>query len=89
MAYSAHIRDTTEDAEGDGTMDSKHVKRPNEGLVEPEEHGTFIDSGDVEGHGLPLTPPPSFGSDRGPSHGGEIAMPADPDDDDVEGHHRK
>ena len=42
---------------------------------------------DVEGHGLPLTPPPSFSGSRRPGHGGEnIPSPVDEDDDDVEGH---
>jgi hypothetical protein len=66
-------------------MDSKRVKLPKDGLVEPEEV-RFIDDGDVEGHGLPTTAPPSFGGDRRP-RGGDIAMPTDGDDD-VEGHLR-
>ncbi len=67
-------------------MDKNKMKLPKEGLVEPEE--LRIDGSDVEGHGLPLTAPPAFGASSGPSHGGEIAMPAD-DDDDVEGHKRQ
>ena len=63
------------------------MKLPKDGLVEPEEL-RLIDTGDVEGHGLPITAPPSFGTNSGPSHGGEIATPTDADDD-VEGHHRK
>jgi hypothetical protein len=66
-------------------MDKNRIKLPKESLVEPEE---LRQDGDVEGHGLPLTAPPSIGPQRSPSHGGEIAMPAT-DDDDVEGHHRK
>lgn len=69
-------------------MDKNKMKLPKDGLVEPEERLRLIDSGDVEGHGLPTTAPPSFGTNSGPSHGGEIAMPTDGDDD-VEGHHRK
>ena len=68
-------------------MDKNKMKLPKEGLVEPEER-LRIDGSDVEGHGLPLTAPPSFGASSGPSHGGEIAMPAD-DEDDVEGHRRR
>jgi hypothetical protein len=48
--------------------------------------GRLIDTNDVEGHGLPLTPPPSFGS-KSPGHGGEN-IPSPADDDDVEGHAR-
>ena len=62
-------------------MDKKFAKLPKEGLVQPEERKMpLIDSDDVEGHGLPLTPPPSFGT-RTPGHGGEIV----PMDDDAEG----
>ena len=67
----------------------KNVKLPKEGVVDPENARTgdeLIDSNDVEGHGLPLTPPPSFGPQRTPGHGGEnIPSPVD-DEDDVEGH---
>lgn len=70
---------------------NKHVKLPKEGLVEPEERARSYDGStspdDVEGHGLPLTPPPSFGSHRSPGHGGE-ATPMPDDGDDVEGHKR-
>jgi hypothetical protein len=72
-------------------MDKKHVKLPKEGIVEPEEarRTGFIDAGDVEGHGMPTTAPPSIGSHRSPGHGGEnIPMPVD-DEDDVEGHRRR
>jgi len=44
------------------------------------------DTEDVEGHGLPLTAPPSGIVPHGPGHGGE-AIPND-DEDDVEGHAR-
>jgi len=72
----------------------KNVKLPKESIhVSPPDDGEgvvirepLIDSNDVEGHGLPLTPPPSFGSQRTPGHGGEnIPSPVD-DEDDVEGH---
>lgn len=67
---------------------NKHIRLPKEGLVTPEDAPAgFIDETDVEGHGLPLTPPPSFGANRTPGHGGEIAAPID-DEDDVEGHLR-
>ena len=64
-------------------MDKKNMKLPKEGLVEPEEL-RFIDETDVEGHGLPLTPPPSVVI-RGTGHGGEN-IPTNDDEDDVEGH---
>lgn len=70
-------------------MDKRNVKLPKEGLVEPESIrvNQFIDETDVEGHGLPLTAPPSVVR-RGPSHGGEnIPSPVE-DEDDVEGHRR-
>jgi hypothetical protein len=71
----------------------KNVKLPKESLRNGPDGGEsvvkmepLIDSNDVEGHGLPLTPPPSFGSQRTPGHGGEnIPTPVD-DDNDVEGH---
>lgn len=54
----------------------KKIKLPKDSLVEPEEGQQgpegFIDEGDVEGHGLPLTAPPSIGQ-RLPGHGGELA----------------
>jgi hypothetical protein len=70
----------------------KNPKLPKEALVEPDGRARggeeLIGSDDVEGHGLPLTPPPSFGPSRTPGHGGEnIPTPID-DEDDVEGHKR-
>ncbi len=67
---------------------NKNPKLPKDGLVEPESRAARLAEGeDVEGHGLPLTPPPSFGPQRTPSHGGEnIPSPVDDDEDDVEGH---
>jgi hypothetical protein len=62
-------------------MDKKHMKLPKDGLVEPEERQGLIDDGDVEGHGLPTTAPPTaFGDDRRP-RGGDITAPTDGDDD--------
>jgi len=63
-------------------MDKK-LRLPKEGLIEPEETGktgeSFVGSDDVEGHGLPVTPPPF--SHRSPGHGGEAV----PTDDEIEG----
>jgi hypothetical protein len=64
----------------------KRYRLPKPGrLVEPEDRGDtpFVDTTDVEGHGLPTTAPPGLLPDRSPGHGGE-AVPDD--DDDVEGH---
>jgi len=71
----------------------KNVKLPKESIhmTQPDEGESvvgrepLIDGNDVEGHGLPLTPPPSFGSQRTPGHGGEN-IPTPVEDDDVEGH---
>jgi hypothetical protein len=60
----------------------KKYKLPKDSLVEPEQRSPedgFIDEGDVEGHGLPTTAPPSLGS-HGPGHGGELT-PTDDDED--------
>ena len=76
--------------EGDIEM-VKRMKLPKEGLVEPEERSRsgLIDNGDVEGHGLPTTAPPSL-MRRGGGHGGELVRQAvpktDDEGDDVEGH---
>jgi hypothetical protein len=62
------------------------MRLPKDQLQDPEDRtgaGAPSDD-DVEGHGMPLTPPPNLDR-RGPGHGGEITSPAD-DDDDVEGH---
>ena len=63
---------------------TKQFKRPKEGLVEPEDRLAFVDGQDVEGHGLPITAPPSLSPSRAPGHGGE-AIPSDDGDDDIEG----
>jgi hypothetical protein len=70
---------------------NKNIRLPKEGLVEPEGGARRItgEAEDVEGHGLPITAPPSFGARRSPGHGGEnIPSPMD-DEDDVEGHKRR
>ena len=66
---------------------TKNMRRPNDGLVEPEDRTPLgIEGDDVEGHGLPLTAPPSLTSRRGLGHGGEnIPSPVDYEND-VEGH---
>ncbi|HET9755480.1 MAG TPA: hypothetical protein VFP66_03175 [Candidatus Limnocylindrales bacterium] len=60
----------------------KKYKLPKDPLVEPEKRDPsegFIDEADVEGHGLPVTAPPSLGQ-QGPGHGGELT-PTDKDED--------
>ena len=65
---------------------TKRFRLPKDGLVEPEERASSGLAGDdVEAHGLPLTAPPSFGPQRSPGHGGEIASRIE-DEDDIEGH---
>ena len=75
-------------------MAAKRIKLPREANVGPEEAAArkLIDNGDVEGHGLPTTAPPSL-MRKGGGHGGEIASRKlvnrknDGDEgDDVEGH---
>jgi len=66
-------------------MTRRTMRLPKDQLVDPEDRtgaGAPSDD-DVEGHGMPLTPPPSLDR-RSPSHGGEIKPSVD--DDDVEGH---
>ena len=63
----------------------KRIKLPKDSLVEPEESNGpegFIDEGDVEGHGIPVTAPPSLGQQL-PGHGGELT-PTDADEDQAE-----
>jgi hypothetical protein len=81
--------------EGKTDMAAKrNMKLPREANVGPEEAAArkLIDNGDVEGHGLPTTAPPSL-SRRGGGAGGEIVARKlinrknDGDDsDDVEGY---
>ncbi len=72
---------------GMAAMDKKHIRLPREGLLHPEDGPSdLVDGGDVEGHGLPTTAPPSFGPNRGPGHGGEDIPSPTGDEDDVEGH---
>lgn len=68
-------------------MNNKHIRLPKEGLVEPESRvrDGVTPTDDVEGHGLPLTAPPSFGRHT-PGHGGENIPSPDPDENDVEAH---
>ena len=60
-------------------MSDKKMRLPKEGLVQPEERTrsgeNITGTDDVEGHGLPVTPPP-FMPQRSPGHGGE-AVPTD------------
>ena len=68
-------------------MTRRTMRLPKDQLVEPEDRngpGETSDD-DVEGHGLPLTPPPSLVRHPGSGHGGE-AIPSPDDEDDVEGH---
>lgn len=69
-------------------MARPNPKLPKEQLVEPEARTRISDTegDDVEGHGMPLTPPPAM-PHRGPGHGGEVIQRAT-DEDDVEGHRR-
>jgi hypothetical protein len=63
----------------------KRIKLPKDSLIEPEESSGpegFIDEGDVEGHGIPVTAPPSLGQQL-PGHGGELT-PTDADEDQAE-----
>jgi hypothetical protein len=68
-------------------MARRSMKLPKDQLVEPEDRtGTTGSSDDdVEGHGLPLTAPPSLGHRSPGSHGGEV-RPSPEDGDDVEGY---
>jgi hypothetical protein len=72
-----------EAGKGTHTMTDKKMRLPKENLVEPEERGPaqYIGTDDVEGHGLPVTPPPAM-PNRSPGHGGEVVSDdqAGPDD---------
>jgi hypothetical protein len=65
-------------------MSNKRIRRPNEGLVEPEHIGPgeqFIDeTRDVEGHSWASPAPPVDFSPRMPTHGGE-AVPTEENDE--------
>jgi hypothetical protein len=60
----------------------KHIKLPKEGFIDDKDidgSGLLPTDDDVEGHGLNkpddfsvLPPPPGFGLDRSPGHGGEV-----------------
>ncbi len=63
-------------------MIKRNLRLPKDGAVEPDGL-RLTDSEDVEGHGLPITAPPSI-SRRAPGHGGEN-IPTPVEDDDVEG----
>ena len=66
-------------------MVRRAMKLPKDQILEPEDrNGPTGTSDDVEGHGMPLTAPPSLASRRGTGHGGE-AIPTVDDEDDVEG----
>jgi hypothetical protein len=52
-------------------MSDKKFRLPKDSAVEPEGvSARLIDDNDVEGHGLPVTPPPAM-PHRSPGHGGE------------------
>ena len=69
-------------------MARRGMRLPKDQILEPEDRtgptGTTGD--DVEGHGMPLTPPPSLTSRRSTGHGGDAIPTIDDDEDDVEGH---
>jgi len=60
----------------------KNIKLPKEGFIDDKDidgSGLLPTDDDVEGHGLTepddfsvLPPPPGFGLDRSPGHGGEV-----------------
>lgn len=67
-------------------MAKQRYQLPKEGLTDPEGRARSAVEDDVEGHGIPLTPPPSLIGGSRPGHGGEnIPTPVE-DEDDVEGH---
>ena len=66
-------------------MVRRAMRLPKDQIVEPEDRTGPTDDNDVEGHGFPVTAPPSLASRRGSGHGGE-ATPTVDDEDDVEGH---
>ncbi|MGK2850286.1 MAG: hypothetical protein ACSLFN_05165 [Candidatus Limnocylindrales bacterium] len=64
-------------------MAKQRYQLPKEGLTDPEGQGrSIVDGDDVEGHGIPLTPPPSLIGGSRPGHGGEnIPSPVEDEDD--------
>jgi hypothetical protein len=71
-------------------MTNRRIQLPKDGLVEPDGRtraAELTGSDDVEGHGLPITAPPSIGRHT-PGHGGEALRAHDDGEDDVEGHRR-
>jgi hypothetical protein len=68
-------------------MTRRSMKLPKDRIMEPEDRtgATGTPGDDVEGHGMPLTAPPSLGHRSPGGHGGEATPSAD-DKDDLEGH---
>ena len=68
-------------------MTNRRFSLPKDGLAQPDGGvpSPTGDSEDVEGHGLPITAPPSLGQ-RGPGHGGENIPSPGEDGDVIEGH---
>ncbi len=71
-------------------MVRRAMRLPKDQIVEPEDrtHPTGTADDDVEGHGFPVTAPPSLASRRGSGHGGE-ATPTVDDEDAVEGYRNR
>ena len=65
-------------------MTRRTMRLPKDQILEPEDRTNADGTGndDVEGHGMPLTPPPSVTMRGTPGHGGE-AIPTQ--DDEIEG----
>ena len=66
-------------------MNTKRIRLPKEGLVEPEHRvgpgESFIDgTSDVQGHAWTNPAPPIDFSPRTPTHGGEL-LPSEPDEE--------
>jgi hypothetical protein len=62
-------------------------RRPTDQTVASEEPASTggVEGEDVQGHGMPLTAPPSVMQHRSPGHGGEVT-PSNPDEEDPEEH---
>jgi hypothetical protein len=67
-------------------MNNRKIRLPKDGLQQPDDLLPTELDGDVEGHRLPTTAPPSLGARRSPGHGGENIPTIGEDEDDVEGH---